>query len=88
MDALAIDPATPTTLYAGTEYGGVFKSTNGGGNWGAFNTGLTATPVWALATDPQTPTTLYAGTSGGGVFAIQQVELGHRTFLPLILRGQ
>ena len=39
--ALAIDPATPTTLYAGTWDGGVFKSTNGGGNWSAVNTGLT-----------------------------------------------
>jgi len=38
--ALAIDPDTPTTLYAGTG-GGVFKSTNGGANWSAVNTGLT-----------------------------------------------
>ena len=52
--ALAIDPATPTTLYAGTD-GGVFKSTNGGGNWSAVNTGLTATTVLALAIDPATP---------------------------------
>ena len=28
--ALAIDPAMPATLYAGTSGGGVFKSTNGG----------------------------------------------------------
>ena len=60
--ALAIDPATPTTLYAGTYGGGVFKSTNGGGNWSAVNTGLTDTLVSALAIDPATPTTLYAGT--------------------------
>ena len=65
--ALAIDPQTPTTLYAGT-YGGVFKSTDGGGNWSTVNTGLTATGVYALAIDPQTPATLYAGTDGGGVF--------------------
>ena len=65
--ALAIDPATPTTLYAGTG-GGVFKSTNGGGNWSAVNTGLTNTNVYALAIDPATPTTLYAGTHDGGVF--------------------
>jgi hypothetical protein len=64
--ALAIDPATPATLYAGTG-GGVFKSTNGGGNWSAVNTGLTAAGVSALAIDPATPATLYAGT-GGGVF--------------------
>ena len=63
--ALAIDPATPATLYAGTYGGGVFKSTNGGGNWSAVNTGLTNTNVHALAIDPATPATLYAGTWGG-----------------------
>ena len=41
---------------------GVFKSTNGGANWSAANTGLTNTDVRALAIDPATPTTLYAGT--------------------------
>ena len=29
--SLAIDPTSPSTLYAGTDGGGVFKSTNGGG---------------------------------------------------------
>ncbi len=66
--ALAIDPLTPSTLYAGTgNYGGVFKSTDAGATWGAANTGLTNTSVPALAIDPITPNTLYAGT-GGGVF--------------------
>ena len=60
--ALAIDPATPSTLYAGTDGGGVFKSTNGGAAWSAVNTGLTNTDVHALAIDPATPSTLYAGT--------------------------
>ena len=64
INVLAIDPKTPATLYAGI-WGGVFKSTNGGGNWSAVNTGLTATSVWALAIDPTTPATLYAGTEGG-----------------------
>jgi len=65
--ALAIDPATPTTLYAGVSGGGVFKSTNGGESWSAINTGLDPY-VEALAIDPATPTTLYAGTYSGGVF--------------------
>ena len=39
--ALAIDPTTPATLYAGTSSGGVFKSTDSGGTWAAANTGLT-----------------------------------------------
>jgi photosystem II stability/assembly factor-like uncharacterized protein len=65
--SLAIDPASPTTLYAGT-YGGVFKSVDGGANWAAASVGLTSTYSAALAIDPLTPTTLYVGTSGGGVF--------------------
>jgi len=68
IQALAIDPQTPATLYAGTYGGGVFKSSNGGGSWSAVNTGLTNTNVHALAIDPQTPATLYAGTDRGGVF--------------------
>jgi hypothetical protein len=69
--ALAINPTTPATLYAGT-YDGVFKSTDSGGTWAAVNTGLTTLQVGALAINPTTPATLYAGTGGmydgGGVF--------------------
>ena len=61
----------PSTLYAGTAGGGVFKSTDAGGTWSALNTGLTDLAVNALAIDPLTPTTLYAGT-GTGVFSLQQ----------------
>src|ERR1019366_4735212 len=81
--ALAIDPTTPSTLYAGTGYqagtggGGVYKSTDGGGTWSAVNgpTGLSGFVVDALAIDPSTPSTLYAGTgdpegagTGNGVY--------------------
>ena len=63
--ALVVDPVTPTTLYAGIRSGGgVFKSTNGGANWSAVNTGLNSF-IQALAVDPVTPATLYAGTYGG-----------------------
>jgi photosystem II stability/assembly factor-like uncharacterized protein len=65
VKALAIDPSTPATLYAGTFFGGVFKSTNGGTSWTAINSGLTITSVYALAIDPSTPAMLYAGTDGG-----------------------
>jgi hypothetical protein len=63
--ALAIDPADPATLYAGTFFNGVFKSTNSGTNWSPASIGLTRHIVYALAIDPATPTTLYAGTEGG-----------------------
>ena len=63
ITALAIDPVTPTTLYAGTSDRGVFKSTDGGASWNAA--GLTGICVQTLAIDRVTPTTLYAATSGG-----------------------
>ncbi len=66
--ALAIDPTTPNTLYAGTSGGGMFKSTNGGTIWSAVNTGLTNLNVYALAMDS---TMLYAGTYYGGAFSLQ-----------------
>jgi|SRR6267142_438852 len=62
IPALAIDPLTPTTLYAGTYGGGgLFKSTDGGANWVAVGS---LTYISDLAIDPLTPTTLYAGTLG------------------------
>jgi photosystem II stability/assembly factor-like uncharacterized protein len=74
VSALAIDPTTPGTLYAGTAGGdgrgrGVFKSTDGGSTWNAVTTGLfDNSDVLALAIDPTTPGTLYAATLGDFVF--------------------
>jgi hypothetical protein len=63
VNAIAIDPVEPTTLYAGTAGGGVFKSTDGGGTWSGI--GFTDLTVFALVIDPRVPTTLYAGTDAG-----------------------
>ena len=65
--ALAIDPLTPTRLYAGTAGGGVFRSSDAAANWAVVNQGLSNLTVAALAGDPTEPDTLYAGTSGNGV---------------------
>jgi hypothetical protein len=37
VNALAIDPTAPATVYAGYDYYGVFKSTNGGAAWSRKN---------------------------------------------------
>lgn len=64
VNALAVDPSNPLTLYAGgTVATGVFKTTDGGVNW--REVGLTLVPVWVLTIDPVDPLTLYAGTAGG-----------------------
>jgi hypothetical protein len=40
IQALALAPLTPTTLYAGTSGAGVSKSVDGAGSWHAAGTGL------------------------------------------------
>ena len=68
--ALAADPVTPTTVYAGTD-NGVFKSTNAGSVWSAASSGLPAgtlgnhPAVSSLAINPTTTSTLYAATCDG-----------------------
>jgi photosystem II stability/assembly factor-like uncharacterized protein len=62
VDALAIDPNAPNTLYAGTRFGGVFKSTDAQ-SWTPVNMGLTNLAVDAVAVDPSGQ--VYAGTLGG-----------------------
>ena len=70
IQALAIDPTTPATVYAGTPGGGVFKSTDGGASWAAVGGLATLKTVFSLAIDPATGT-VYAGTYGGGVFVLE-----------------
>ena len=50
--ALALDPQTPATLWAGTEGSGLFKSTAGGASRSSVNIGLTKTHLKALAFPP------------------------------------
>ena len=69
LKAIAIDPSTPTTIYVGTDGGGVIKSTDGGSTWTPINSGLTDLKVTALAIDWFTPYRIYAGTENGGIFA-------------------
>jgi photosystem II stability/assembly factor-like uncharacterized protein len=69
VNALAIDPQAPTTLYAGTSFGShVFKTTDGAASWSAVSTGPTGDIVSALVIDRLTSSTLYAASNSGGVF--------------------
>jgi photosystem II stability/assembly factor-like uncharacterized protein len=65
VSALAIDPHTPSTAFAGTQGSGILKSTDSGANWAPANFGLPTPYIFALAIDPLTPSTLYAGTDVG-----------------------
>ncbi len=67
--ALAIHPTAPSTLYAGTALGKVFKSLDNGLQWqptGALPAGTRE--IRAIVIDPANPETVYAGSTRGGVF--------------------
>jgi hypothetical protein len=68
VNAVAVDPTVPTTVYAGTNGGGFFKSLDGGVTWSPISTGVAnvaGTVVSGLAVDPVTPARLYATASAG-----------------------
>jgi hypothetical protein len=63
--SLIVDATTsPRTFFVGTDQG-VFKSTDGGLNWSAANTGLLCTQVMALVADPSNASILYTATPSG-----------------------
>ncbi|MBK5292662.1 MAG: hypothetical protein JJE04_13410 [Acidobacteriia bacterium] len=64
VEALTVDPTVPSTIYARTNEGSVFKSTDGAGTWRPLST---ITGAYFLAVDPKVSTTLYASTSRGVV---------------------
>jgi hypothetical protein len=49
-------------IYAGTQFGGVYRTTNSGGSWQQVPSGLTNNAVYSLNMTPGD--TLYAGSSG------------------------
>jgi ligand-binding sensor domain-containing protein len=57
-----------TNLFAGTDDGGVFLSTNNGADWNAANAGLRASYVGALIAGSSGTSDLFAGTPGYGAF--------------------
>jgi photosystem II stability/assembly factor-like uncharacterized protein len=64
---LAVDPANPMTVYAGTSGSGIFKSVNGGASWAASGTGAGLYPS-TIVVDPLSTSTVYASTYDAGVF--------------------
>lgn len=75
VQSLAIDPVTPSHLYAGTD-AGVFKSTNGGARWELAGQAIAKRSVRTVAVARSTPPTLYVGTDAG----VFQSEDGGRSW--------
>lgn len=69
-DGLAVNPVTPTTLFAGDYFGsfsgvGVYRSTNGGISW---TVSLQDIDIVTLLVHPVTPTLVLAGTREEGLY--------------------
>ncbi|HVA28542.1 MAG TPA: hypothetical protein VNF68_10200, partial [Candidatus Baltobacteraceae bacterium] len=83
VNAFAVDPTNPSTIYLAGGRGtgletytssGVYRTTNGGQSWQPFDDGLTdaagviSSVVNALWIDPQHPSDVLAATDGDGIF--------------------
>jgi hypothetical protein len=79
--SLLVDPTAPSTVYAGTWPGGVFKSTDSGGSWASIGTGLPEDPVLALALDTAGGKTLHAGSLGAWQLGAR-VSTSYHTVVP------
>src|SRR5438445_721341 len=92
VTALAIDPQTPTTLYAAISDsrvfaalgdlppGRLFKTTDGRSSWLASGTGLPNIRINGIYVDPHAPTTIYLSMYGGRIFkSIDGGESWHGT---------
>lgn len=77
INTLAVDPSSPSTLYAGGV--GLFKSVNGGETWTELKTGVVGRlSIIAVAVDPRNPSHLYVSAN------IPCVEVCPAANLPLL----
>lgn len=63
VHSLTVAPSRPAVVYAGTRYGGVFRSLDRARSWSFA--GLRGSWTWDLAVDPKNPDLVYAGTDRG-----------------------
>lgn len=81
---LAINPLTPTVLYAASENVGLFRTTDGAGHWSFI---ASATAVRHLALVPAAPDTLYLAMTRRISFGLHRSDDGGDTWTPLDAPG-
>ena len=66
--AVAVDPHSPSTVFAATDTGGIFRSFDGGVHWTESNKGISAKYVGAITFHPSKDGELFAGAEAGRIF--------------------
>jgi photosystem II stability/assembly factor-like uncharacterized protein len=79
--AMAVDPVNLGTVYSGTLFQGVWKSTDCGAHWVKIPTGDNAADVnrgmnWTLAVDPVEPQTVYTNSGYGSNGLFKSIDGG------------
>ena len=69
VQAVAVDPTMPTTLYATTYFNGIFKSSDAAVTWTTVTNGLNTLNFDSVVVDPNNSSNVYAG---GGAFSFSR----------------
>ena len=62
------DPVDNDVLYAGTNFGGVYRSTDGGDTWTAIDAPFASDAVFGIAIAQTTPRRILVATQSGGMY--------------------
>jgi hypothetical protein len=65
INAVRAHPTTPTTLFACSPAGGLWRSTNSGTSWSPISNSIAAVGATDVAFDPTNPNTMYLATGDG-----------------------
>ncbi|MFL6333274.1 MAG: WD40/YVTN/BNR-like repeat-containing protein [Pyrinomonadaceae bacterium] len=63
--SIVIHPQTPNTMWVGSVGGGVWRTDDGGDNWGPVDDLMANLAVSCMVMDPTNPDVIYAGTGEG-----------------------
>lgn len=89
VTALAVDPLSPSTLYAGLISGGLFRSLDGGSTWISVGGIFSSSPVYSVVLGPApVPRSVRpAGRSRGRTRSVSRESLSDSIRLPAIYVG-
>ena len=65
VTAMAVDPSSPSTVYAAAQLDGLWKSMDGGGTWSPARAGETGDAAVFIGVEPLAPSTVWVASNSG-----------------------